>query len=89
MRVSFPVEVRFEHVIRDANGKPDKTHLTMNGAPLCEIVLRHRLGQVGINLVCREAETRRLAGRGRVSPDEKQYGSIPRRPSDLDDVLAQ
>jgi hypothetical protein len=45
MKVDFNVDVRFERVNRDANGNPGKVHVTVNGAPLCEMWSRRAFQQ--------------------------------------------
>jgi hypothetical protein len=45
MKLSFPIEVRFERIKRDANGDPGRVHLTVNGAPLCETWSRQTFQQ--------------------------------------------
>ena len=45
MKLGIKVDVRFERVNRDANGKPGKVHLTVNGAPLCEMWSREAFQQ--------------------------------------------
>ena len=42
MLLKQEVQVRFERIVKDQHGNPGKTHITLNGAPLCEMWTRKR-----------------------------------------------
>jgi hypothetical protein len=42
MLLKVGVEHRFERVVADRNDDPGKVHITLNGAPICEMWTRKR-----------------------------------------------
>ena len=42
MMLKQEVQVRFERIRQDQHGNPGKAHITLNGAPLCEMWTRKR-----------------------------------------------